>query len=545
MVTIGAFTLVALRMTFGGAANPSQWSDVSELATDLANDLVRDDGWDHDQLMSPHQRLLGEATENEGDDMPFAPASDVMVDLPVDDAPKADCYIDDIFSAFLEQDIARGSRVIPFVLHLLSRPLQESESLARDDMLSIKKFLAEATPGERKLVLGWLIDTRRLTIELPINKHRAWTAAIRELLSKDMASYKELEELIGHLNHAGFIIPLARHFLGRLRAAQYAADRRRYVHLNQAQRDDLELWIKFLDKALAGISLNLLSFRTPSRIERSDASVHGIGGASLTASRGWRWEIPHELRLRATLNVLEYLASYITIWMEIHVWGAEKGSCFLSQVDSTSAAGWIRKSSFSDLDPLHLELSRELATLLMDHDSCVYSQWFAGEENELTDSLSRDHHLSDSALLALLHSRIPEQIPKDFKICPLPQELVSKVTTWLHNLPASTRLPGTPLRSKLATGATGSGTSRPSNSKMTPSCPVSPAAKSTESSVVSAPLFEPTMFRPTQVHHQLLHQYLQQSAPPSMLWHRPIGLTTARAPSTMPMGNLPSFYSNS
>jgi len=40
MVTIGAFTLVALRMTFSGVANPSQWSDVSELVTDLANDLV-------------------------------------------------------------------------------------------------------------------------------------------------------------------------------------------------------------------------------------------------------------------------------------------------------------------------------------------------------------------------------------------------------------------------------------------------------------------------------------------------------------------------
>jgi len=159
-VTIQAFTLVALRMTFGGAANPSQWSDVSELATDLANDLVRDEGWDHDQLVSPHQGLLGDAIETEGDDMLFAPASNVMVDLPADDAPKADCYIDNIFSAFLEQDVDQRSRIIPFVLHLLSCPLQESESLARDDMLSIKKFLAEATPGERKLVLGWLIDTR-------------------------------------------------------------------------------------------------------------------------------------------------------------------------------------------------------------------------------------------------------------------------------------------------------------------------------------------------------------------------------------------------
>jgi len=152
MVTIGAFTLVALHMTFGGEANLSQWSDVSELATDLANDLVKDNGWDHDQLVSLHQELIGEAMETEGDNMPFSPASNVMVDLPADDAPKADCYIDDIFSAFLEQDVAHGLCIIPFILH------QESESMARDDMLSINMFLAEATPGEHKLVLGWLVD---------------------------------------------------------------------------------------------------------------------------------------------------------------------------------------------------------------------------------------------------------------------------------------------------------------------------------------------------------------------------------------------------
>jgi hypothetical protein len=40
MVTIGIFVLIALHLTFGGASNPSQWSDISEMATDLANDIV-------------------------------------------------------------------------------------------------------------------------------------------------------------------------------------------------------------------------------------------------------------------------------------------------------------------------------------------------------------------------------------------------------------------------------------------------------------------------------------------------------------------------
>jgi hypothetical protein len=36
-VFIAGFLLLALRMTFGGSANPSRWSDVSELTCDLAN----------------------------------------------------------------------------------------------------------------------------------------------------------------------------------------------------------------------------------------------------------------------------------------------------------------------------------------------------------------------------------------------------------------------------------------------------------------------------------------------------------------------------
>jgi len=72
VVVIGEFALIALHMTFGGAPNPSQWSDVSELATDLANTLVRCDDWDPSEFSSPHQHLLGSAYEFEPDDFPFA-----------------------------------------------------------------------------------------------------------------------------------------------------------------------------------------------------------------------------------------------------------------------------------------------------------------------------------------------------------------------------------------------------------------------------------------------------------------------------------------
>ena len=543
MITIGAFVLIALRMTFGGAPNPSQWSDLSELACDLINDLVRDDGWDEQTYQSPHQHLIGDGVELEADDVAFGSAGELLVDVPADDQPKADVFIDDLFMAFLETDAARGSRVIPFVVHLLSRPVSDSETIERDDLLSFEKFLAEATPAEQKTILGWVIDTRRLTIALPANKHAAWSRSIDDILTADKVTYKELEVLIGRLNHAAFVIPMARHFLGRLRTALYAANHRRSVRLNQAQRDDLHLWKAFLQSSAMGISLNLIALLLPSRISRSDACEHGIGGFSATCGIAWRWEIPPELRHRLTLNGLEFLACYITIAVDMELGAAPRHSCFLSQSDSTSAAGWLRKSNFADETPVHQAIARETARVVLQHDSTLASQWIPGDENDVSDCLSRDHHLDDSQLLALLYSAVPEQIPEGFRICPLPPAIVSRVTTWMHSLPASTQSPTAPVRSKLATGATSSGILRTSSSTPTHSLPDSPATNGTASSGPSPLPSARTPSSPTLVHQQLLHRYREQSAPPSTLWHRPTGLTTWPAHSTMSTADSRSFYS--
>jgi hypothetical protein len=127
----------------------------------------------------------------------LAQADELAVDIPAEDHPKSDCYIDDIFMAFLETDAKRGSRIVPFILHLLGHPLSPNESLPHDDILSLKKLLAEAMPAERQIILGWIIDTHQLIIALPHNKCVAWTNAIETLLNTDKITHKELETLIG------------------------------------------------------------------------------------------------------------------------------------------------------------------------------------------------------------------------------------------------------------------------------------------------------------------------------------------------------------
>jgi hypothetical protein len=47
------------KMTFSGELNPSHWSDVTVVITDLANNLVGRTDWDQKVFYSPRLHLLG------------------------------------------------------------------------------------------------------------------------------------------------------------------------------------------------------------------------------------------------------------------------------------------------------------------------------------------------------------------------------------------------------------------------------------------------------------------------------------------------------
>ena len=66
-------------------------------------------------------------------------------------------------------------------------------------------------------ILGWFFNLRKLLIHLPKDKYNAWLSNLAKLTQSKKAMLKELEALLGQLNHLGYIIPLAHYFLNRLR----------------------------------------------------------------------------------------------------------------------------------------------------------------------------------------------------------------------------------------------------------------------------------------------------------------------------------------
>ena len=110
--------------------------------------------------------------------------------------------------------------------------------------------------------------------------------------------------------------------------------------------------------------------------------------------------------------------------------------------DNTASMGWLRRSNFRENDENDQEwlakqkVARKLATLVLDSNATIYRQWFPGVENVVADSLSRDaYFLQSNTHEFLLNSSVSNQVPKDFKIRPVPNEICCFITSTLLLLP--------------------------------------------------------------------------------------------------------------
>lgn len=370
---------------------------------------------------------------------------------------QVDGFIDDLINVFLDTDdnCRRQPHVVPLAVHVTSRPHagDDIEPLPRCTLLSIKKLLAEGTPKEiLQTILGWIVDARRLLIALPHDKFTAWMADLDQFSRSQHCSFESLHSLVGQLNHAAFIIPLARHFLGRLLwdLLESNANKRRPVQLSfQVRADLLGLWKALLGRARDGISLNLVTTRQPTRICFSDSCPLGIGGWNLRG-KAWRIRIPRSSPLygnKRINNFLEFLGMAINIRLECECpnWasGSDEEPCILAPGDNTSAIRWLHRTSH--LDPnstahaAHLRLARDLAPrIILQSNACISSQHVKGEDNFIADLLSfagtdrekKAHPIAfddpdNDTLTQRFHEFYPSPIPQTFAISQLPSDILS------------------------------------------------------------------------------------------------------------------------
>jgi hypothetical protein len=233
----------------------------------------------------------------------------------------------------------------------------------------------------------------------------------------------------------------------------------------------------------------------------------------------------------------------ISIWIDIIHKNINPEDCLLSQTDNTTAAGVLKKSNFAEENDefVQLQTARKLATLVIESESCTYSQWFPGESNSISDSLSRDFHIDPDLLCCMLSLHFPTQVPFGLSLLPLPKEIVSWVTSLLQSQQQTEPWSKVPQRSNFALGSAFKATYSQLVSKTTPFSMASIEDKGTRSSVHS----DNTLGKVDLILKSPSFSRLTQSEPPWIAWHRPSSWLSNLTQDSMPTVNLPLFYSTS
>ena len=190
--------------------------------------------------------------------------------------------------------------------------------------------------------------------------------------------------------------------------------------------------------------MNMLTNRTPTHVTVTDACLSGFGGFAMECGRAWRYEFSS---MPATsINVLEFMACVIGIWLELIHNDINKEDVILALTDNASAAGWLHKCNTDwRRNSTRTIIAHHLANLGITHGFIVHPQHIQGKENDAADALSRRFDLTDSQLTHLITTNFSHQIPKTFKVVELPVKISSWISSVLARIQSSENPPQSPM----------------------------------------------------------------------------------------------------
>ena len=273
-------------------------------------------------------------------EIPIAQAEELAVPVEAKDKGSFDVYIDNFIGVTVDLNNNKERlKVAPgTVIHAVSNITDDDLGVKRDNFIARDKCEAEGAIAERRICLGWNLDTRNLRVELPTHKFLAWSGDLDKLIMRKTISHEDLLSLIGKLENVITIVKMMGHFMNNLYSLEEKAfaAKPHAVKITPRAKADAELHKKCLAKAHCGISMNLLTFRKPTHLIIGDACEHGLGACHVESGVGCRYVIPPQLRGRAHINLLEFLTQVIQIWLDALEGRIVKGSCVLGMGDNTS-----------------------------------------------------------------------------------------------------------------------------------------------------------------------------------------------------------------
>jgi hypothetical protein len=175
LAQLDGLLFMMLRFPFCGKPCPAQWCTISEPICDLANELIHDALWSPSNLRSCYDEALPEPDRSHLE-TPFEAALPLAFHIPKNAVGAVDCYIDDFCSICVDinDNAERCAAAVALALDIVGRPLDPLDALPREALLSLKKLKGEGKQEEIKVVLGWELNSRKLTIGLTPGKFEIW-----------------------------------------------------------------------------------------------------------------------------------------------------------------------------------------------------------------------------------------------------------------------------------------------------------------------------------------------------------------------------------
>ena len=340
-----------------------------------------------------------------------------------------DVYVDDFCQLIQGPPRARMNH-LRRLLHSIDavfRPLDDNDSPLRKSVPSLKKFLAgDAFWATRKILLGWLVDTIRQTLELPPHRIQRLQDLFENLRGKTRVSAKTWHKVLGELRSMALGIPGSRGLFSLLQEGLRHSDKYR-IRITPEMRDQLEDF-EHLSKSLATRPTELAEIVPdhPVAVGPHDASGHGMGGVWLPATTNsniapilWRAPFPpcvledlvstsnpHGSLTNSHLEAAGQLVHHDVLAQEVNL----RGRTVAPLGDNIPTTVWHHKHSTTTTGPAAYLL--RLNSIHQRHYRYnSYADYIPGKANGMADDPSRLWHLTDSQLLAYFNRVYPQQKP--------------------------------------------------------------------------------------------------------------------------------------
>ena len=480
---------IPISSTMGWVNSPPTFCAASETAADVANNRMyrrhapphrleavaeaTDEDWDNqfgsleDLLQTRESAATSTASASTSDSHLPSRRSGIPSNQPLK-KPLADVdvFVDD-FIGLVQGNRHQRKKVRRILLHAIDdifEPPGPNEP-HRKEPSSLKKLLkGDGAWGTRKIILGWVIDTLRQTLEVPDHRRERLDSIFEDLRGKRRVGLKKWQQITGELRFMSLAIPGSSGLFSALQLGIKHADKHRVKVTQHIRRhlDDFERLAKSLTERPTRLAEIIPE--SPRILGACDAAKAGMGGVIFTQDGApilWRAPFPHDIQSALvsdanptgdiTNSDLEQAGILAQADVACHAYDSREQTMGTLS-DNTPAVSRFRKGSVTT-DTAAAYLCR-LASLHQRYYRYYHEvSYMDGLSNAMADDASRRWDLSDASLLDLFASKYPQSKP--WIMLTLRPEMLSSLISSLRKTWVPVASSKKPTTTRAATGTSG------------------------------------------------------------------------------------------